>query len=160
MSYKWAEKGKQPKVEQKQSNKERVTLFGGVDRKRGIVITQKAERGNAITFKKFLKKILRKLRKYKGKIWLILDNVKYHHAKLLKPFLDKYKDRLILVFLPPYSPDLNHMERVWWYMRKKITHNRYIKTLHGRMVQYWQLISHFQKPNDFIPTLCNLNYSV
>jgi len=86
VSYKWAEKGKQPKVEQKQSNKERVTLFGGVDRKRGIVITQKAERGNAITFKKFLKKILRKLRKYKGKIWLILDNVKYHHAKLLKPF--------------------------------------------------------------------------
>ena len=38
-----------------------------------------------------------------GKIVMILDNAKVHHAKLLEPFLQENKDRLQLVFLPPYS---------------------------------------------------------
>ena len=35
---------------------------------------------------------------------MILDNIKIHHAKLLKPFLEDVKDRLELMFLPQYSP--------------------------------------------------------
>ena len=38
---------------------------------------------------------------------MILDNVRIHYTKLLKPFLDENKDRLILMFLPAYSPELN-----------------------------------------------------
>jgi putative transposase len=30
------------------------------------------------------------------------------------------------MFLPAYSPDFNPIERIWWYMRKKITNNRYV----------------------------------
>ena len=41
---------------------------------------------------------------------MILDNVRIHHAKLLKPFLDENKDRLKLMFLPAYSPELNLIE--------------------------------------------------
>lgn len=91
---------------------------------------------------------------------MILDNVRYHHAKALKPFLDKNKDKIELLFLPAYSPDLNPIERVWWYMRKKISHNRYIDTLQNRMVAFWKMFSHYMKPNQFIVELCNLNYSV
>jgi len=36
-----------------------------------------------------------------------LDNAKYHHGQLLKPFLYKRKDKLSLEFLPSYSPELN-----------------------------------------------------
>ena len=43
---------------------------------------------------------------------MILDNVKIHHVKLLKPFLDENKDRLELMFLPAYSPELNLIEGV------------------------------------------------
>ncbi|WP_144519105.1 transposase [Bacillus thuringiensis] len=42
----------------------------------------------------------------------ILDNVKYHHVKLLKSFLRGNNRRLNLLFLPPYSPNLNMIERV------------------------------------------------
>jgi transposase len=87
VSYKWSKKGMQPRVEQKQNKRERVTLFGAVDPVLGNVIMQQAQRGNAKTFLKFLKKILKYYRK--GKIYLILDNVIYHHAKILKPFLEK-----------------------------------------------------------------------
>jgi len=50
---------------------------------------------------------------------LVFDNVRFHHAKALKPFLEKNKDKTELMFLHAYSPDLNPIERVWWYMRKK-----------------------------------------
>ncbi|MGQ7172414.1 transposase, partial [Escherichia sp. R-CC3] len=41
---------------------------------------------------------------------LVLDNAKYHHAKLLKSFLRENNRRLTLLFLPPYSPNLNRIE--------------------------------------------------
>ena len=41
---------------------------------------------------------------------MILDNIGIHHAKLLKPFLDENKDRLKLMFLLAYSPELNLIE--------------------------------------------------
>jgi transposase len=41
------------------------------------------------------------------KIYLILDNMKVHHAKLVKEWLEKYQDKIELFFLPPYSPRHN-----------------------------------------------------
>jgi transposase len=119
VGYAWAVKGTQPKIAQKQKNKESVTLFGAVNPATGEVIAKQSQRGNTQSFKKFLKKILHHDRHSKGKITIVLDNVKYHHAKALKSFLAKHKTKLELLFIPPYSPDLNPMERVWWYMRKK-----------------------------------------
>jgi transposase len=147
-------------IEQKQKGRERVTLFGAVNPIDGEVIVQKAERGNAKTFKKYLKKVLNNYKKRNCKVYMVLDNVRYHHAKLLKPFLEKNIEKLELVFLPAYSPDLNPIERVWWYMRKKISHNRYTKTLNERMIEFWKMFSAYQKPNGFISNLCNINFSV
>lgn len=121
-------------------------------------MSKRSDRGNAKTFKSFLLKVLHT---FKGKkVLMVLDNVRYHHAKMLKPFLDNNKDKLQLMFLPPYSPDLNPMERVWWYMRKKITHNRWVVSLTERIKVFWQLFSTFKKPNPFIQHLCNTNFSV
>lgn len=47
MSYAWSIKGKQPKIEQKQRNRERITLFGAVNPASGEVIAKQAVRGNA-----------------------------------------------------------------------------------------------------------------
>jgi transposase len=113
VSYKWSEKGKQPVIIQKQSRRERHTLFGCVNPIGGEVIVQKAEKGNAKTFRKYLKKVLDYYKKMKGKIYMILDNVRYHHAKALKPFLEKNKTKIEFLFLPAYSPDFNPIERVW-----------------------------------------------
>ncbi|KAA6327824.1 hypothetical protein EZS27_023214 [termite gut metagenome] len=37
---------------------------------------------------------------------MVLDNVKFHHAKRLKPVLERYSHRIELVFLLPHSPGL------------------------------------------------------
>jgi putative transposase len=53
-------------------------------------VAKRSDRGNAKTFKSFLLKVLHT---FKGKkVLMVLDNVRYHHAKMLKPFLDNNKD--------------------------------------------------------------------
>ena len=86
-----------------------------------------------------------------------IDNVRYHHAKHIKNWLAK-KTKLELFFLPPYSPDLNAVERTWWYMRKKITNNRFMFTLEERKKEFWKMFSYFQKPNHKLLKVCEINY--
>jgi len=54
---------------------------------------------NAETFLRFLKNVL--IRYPQGKIVMVLDNVRIHHAKLIHPFLEEQKNRLELLFPPP-----------------------------------------------------------
>ena len=42
---------------------------------------------------------------------LVMDNMKSHHAKAVKDLLDSSGVRYI--YLPPYSPDLNPIEKLW-----------------------------------------------
>ncbi|MBL7192021.1 transposase, partial [bacterium] len=76
----------------------------------------------------FLTQLLSVQLQIKKKICLILDNARWHHAKLLNDFLEKHKDRLELLFMPPYSPECNPQERVWKLTRRKATHNKYFET--------------------------------
>lgn len=153
-SYTWGKKGQQPQIAQKQRGRERRTLFGCVDPLTGKVITDVSQKGNTVTFFKFLVKVVRQ--NINQKIVMVVDNVRYHHAKRLKPILEKYKHRIELVYLPAYSPDLNPIERIWWYMRKRITHNRYLETMEERIAKFNDLMSHFADENQTGKNLCNL----
>lgn len=154
VSYKWSEKGKQPKIEQKQRKRERKTLFGCVEPATGKVITKVEDKGNTVTFFKFLVKVNRQYPNQK--VIMVADNVRYHHAKRLKPILEKYKNKFQLVYLPAYSPDLNPIERIWWYMRKKISHNRYIETMDKRIEKFNELMKIFETENELGKNLSNL----
>jgi len=60
---------------------------------------------------------------------VLLDNAKYHHAKLHQQWrLDRDAD-FRFEYLPPYSPDLNPIERVWKLTRQLCIHNRYFPTI-------------------------------
>ncbi|WP_116891958.1 MULTISPECIES: transposase [Bacillus cereus group] len=86
-----------------------TSLFGTIDAITGKLLCTKAERCNAETFQGFLTYVLKE---YKHKhVVLMFDNARYHHAKLLKSFLRENNRRLTLLFLPPYSPNLNMIER-------------------------------------------------
>jgi transposase len=59
------------------------------------------------------------------------------------------------LFLPPYSPDLNPIERVWRITRREQTHNRFfasIETLRSTLVNYF---NKFVCPNAKFQTLCS-----
>ncbi|HRP03081.1 MAG TPA: transposase [Candidatus Kapabacteria bacterium] len=96
LSYSWGKKGNQPVVRQKQNRRERQTLFGCVEPETGRVIVKRAEKGNSETFKRYLKKVVHE---YKDKkVIMILDNVRYHHARMLKQFLENHKNKIELFF--------------------------------------------------------------
>lgn len=149
-------KGQQPKIMSKQRGRERNTGIGSYNFDTGQITISFHEKGNYKSLKKHLKKLLYQYRN-ESKIILVLDNVRYHHAKLLKKWLQKHP-KLELIYLPPYSPELNPIERAWWYMRKKITHNRFVKSMEERKIAFWKMFSHFEKPNIELKTVCELNY--
>jgi transposase len=59
---------------------------------------------NSETFLKFLAQMI-KFRK--RKIILIVDNLKVHHSHLVQEWVETNKERIELVFLPAYSPQIN-----------------------------------------------------
>lgn len=136
--------------------KERVTGFGSINPLSGQLVVNFAQTGNTHTFKNHLRKVLRA---YKGKrkIVIYLDNVRFHHAKLLKLFLDAHPE-LEIRYLPAYSPDLNPVERVWWYMRKRITHNRYLSSIKERIAKFWILYSGCLTTNTLLKNICVIKF--
>lgn len=65
-----------------------------------------------------------------GKILMILDNAHIHHASLIQLFLqENHNNRLELLFLQPYSPQLNLMEGVWKWLKESLIHNDFFDTV-------------------------------
>lgn len=59
---------------------------------------------NSAMFINFLKRLIKETKK---KIYLILDNLRVHHSRLVKEWAEKNKDKIALFFLPSYSPERN-----------------------------------------------------
>jgi transposase len=59
-------------------------------------------------------------------IYVICDNARYYRSKAVKAYLKT--SRIKLVFLPPYAPNLNLIERLWKFFKKKVLCNRYYES--------------------------------
>lgn len=59
------------------------------------------------------------------KVLCILDNASSHHAKIVRALEAEFEGRLRLVYLPPYTPELNSIELVWRMIRKAIANVTY-----------------------------------
>jgi transposase len=59
-------------------------------------------------------------------IYVICDNARYYRSKAVQEYLKR--SRIKLVFLPPYAPNLNLIERLWKFFKKKTLYNRYFET--------------------------------
>lgn len=49
---------------------------------------------------------------------LVLDNASFHKAESTRKIVQEHKCEML--FLPPYSPDLNPIEKYWANMKTKI----------------------------------------
>jgi transposase len=77
---------------------------------------------------------------------MVLDNAKIHHAKVLQPFLQEREEQLTFVFLPPYSPNLNLVERIWGWLKESVIANWFHPTrkeLRESIVSFLEYLSEF-----------------
>lgn len=132
-----------------------VALFGAVNLRTGQLVTQFCSPFNAITFGTFLRTLLRH-RSPTRRLVLVLDNARYHHATLLRPYLTETRHLLSLSFLPPYSPALNPIERVWKLARKLCTHNQYFPLLADLVTAVSAQLELWRKPNPVLARLCGI----
>lgn len=112
------------------SNRFKIGYFGAVRLCDGALFTQRCETSfNAENCWQFLRNLRRAARRTGQRVVVIADNAAFHHARLHKAWRAKHESDFQLLYLPPYSPDLNPIERVWKLTRRLCTHNRYFAHL-------------------------------
>jgi transposase len=120
-AYGWMPRGEDTELKSNTGRK-RVNLNGALNAEtKEIVVTEHVTLNAQSTI--VLLTLLESLHPEAKKIYLVVDNAKYYKAKVIKEFL--LTSRVVLVFLPPYAPNLNLIERVWKFFKKKILANRY-----------------------------------
>ncbi|GIW49839.1 MAG: hypothetical protein KatS3mg080_0450 [Anoxybacillus sp.] len=99
-----------------------VAIFGAVDVQQGDVVFHRASSANAETFLDFLRLLKEK---YSDRfIVLVLDNAHIHHANMVQAFLQSEEgDAFHFMFLPPYLPHLNPIERLWKWLKDEVIAN-------------------------------------
>ena len=142
-----------------ESNRKKVSIFGSVNTHNGNFVYKFSNIFNAETFLDHLKQLILQKPKWK-KILLILDNARYHHAIMIRPWLEENKRKIKLLFLPPYSPKLNPAELIWKFSRYSVTHNRYFPTIDHLSKALEKKFGDWVGPNDELQSLCKISYVV
>ncbi|MBN2431122.1 MAG: transposase [Acidobacteria bacterium] len=88
---------------------------------------------------------------------VIADNAKYHHAQLHQSWRQEQASVFALDILPPYSPELNPVERVWKLLRRMCLHNRYFHTLQEIQAVVDAQFAQWSSSNEILRELCAIN---
>lgn len=104
----------------------RVNMISTVTNKGTLRFMLFEESFTAHVFLNFLKRLTKGS---KTKIFLILDNLRVHHAKILQPWLEENKDKIELFYLPSYSLELNPDELLNQDVKSNAVGRKRAKTL-------------------------------
>lgn len=122
--YGWIKKGQEKEIKSN-TGRERVNLHGAYSPINQDIIIDDYKTINAETTKEFFQKIVA-ANADKEKIYLILDNARYYHSRIIREYVEN--TNIELIFLPSYSPNLNLIERLWKLFKKKVLYNKYYET--------------------------------
>jgi len=120
----WQKKGKSGTISLKSnSGRKRVNILGAFDFNNFKTITTLTEEScNSERIVEFFTKIKSHYPKNQ-EIVIILDNASYNRSYYTTKYAEYYG--LELYFLPPYSPNLNLIERLWKFCKSKLIYNKY-----------------------------------
>jgi transposase len=120
--YGWIYKG-ETKTIKGNSGRKRLNLNGALNLENMDITVLSEKTIDTQAMKRLIRELDRK--REKGNIYLIVDNAKYNHSRELKQFLTFYPE-VQLIYLPPYSPNLNIIERLWRFFHEK-HHDKYFE---------------------------------
>jgi transposase len=104
------------------SGRERINVIGAVDAiTKKLYFQYNTTFVNAVEFCKFLSYLKEQLAD--KPISIVLDNARYQHCNLVKEFAQSLE--INIIFLPAYSPNLNIIERVWKFVKRKALYGKF-----------------------------------
>ena len=123
-SYGWIKKGKEKELKAN-CGRQRLNINGAINIETLEPVTGFYDTINAQAAIHLFSKIEAK-HPDANVIYVIVDNARYYRSSLLRQSVKETKIKLI--FLPPYSPNLNLIERYWKFFKKKVLNNHYYET--------------------------------
>lgn len=135
LAYGWILKGEEHLIPANTGRK-RLNINGALDPDTLEVITRSDETLNADSTIAFFQDIEQRF-PWAPIIYLILDNARYYRARKVAEFLQN--SRIKLLFLPPYSPNLNLIERLWKFFKRNVLYNKYYESF----AEFQQVVTQF-----------------
>lgn len=123
-AYGWIRTG-QTKEIRSNTGRARLNLNGAFNLEDVMVIIREDETINALSVIALMEQL--EGAQPEGLIYLILDNARYNRSKKVQAYVKQHK-RIKLMFLPPYAPNLNLIERLWKFFHEKKLYNHYYDT--------------------------------
>jgi transposase len=125
--YAWQVKGREhTRAINSNSGRKRITIIGALNAVTLAPTTLMTESNCDAEMMLCMMEEIRKGYPRKRRIYVFLDNAKYQHTAIVEE-----KARALgikLIFLPPYSPNLNLIERLWKFLKKQVRRNHYYDT--------------------------------
>jgi transposase len=114
-------------------------VAGALNARTGRVIHTFSRSKNSGLFIGLLEKLKAAYRRAQ-KLHLILDNCIVHKSRQTQTWLRQFGNRLVLHFLPPYSPEHNVIERLWKQMHDHVTRNHRHPTMEDLILAIEQFL--------------------
>lgn len=160
----WAPVGSEPKV-RSLPGRDKVSYSGFVNPSQGQLFVNKPSWFDFETTIAAIRAFIESCPPPSGKkYYLVMDNAPWHKKakRLIKENADhQYDDineKVVFVYLPPYSPDLNPIEQVWRKTRREVTHNRFFADIHQLEDTVDQYYKQFSATNEELKSLCSFNF--
>ena len=161
---KWVPKGSKPRVGSAPGRKS-VPYSGYVIPETGELITTKPTWFNYATVIQSFRDFIAEFPLPEGrKACIAIDNAPWHkkaYRLVQEEALEEYADireKIELIKLPPYSPDLNPIEQCWRVTRRDVTHNTYFPDaaiLESTLDEYFE---QYRMPNERFASLCSFKH--
>ncbi len=147
----YSPKGKTPVVRQT-AKRERINMISSITNQGQVRFMFYRDNMNS----KRLIEFMRRLSKDAGrKVFLILDNLKVHHSKVVKDWLEENKEKIEVFYLPSYSPELNPDEYLNNNLKGRVhsgerastakqleskarKHMRHLQNKHGKVKKFFE----------------------
>jgi len=148
----WAPIGTRPEVAA-QLIREYIYLYGAVSPKNGCCVYLIMPMSNTACFQAFLQALARKFARQD--ILLVLDGAPNHRCGDLA-----VPANITLLYLPPYSPELNPKENLWDEIREKIFKNYALKSIDAVRAKLKQAILYVERNPKTVKSITSFPYIV